>query len=136
MISKNLNLFKILVVDDHMLSRKLLALQLVNYGFQEDHVVPISNPKEALENFENNDYDIVLADWDMPEMNGLEFVIKCKEIEKKKTAYIMISAEAQSEKILFAINSGVTSYITKPVSQNDINEKVAQVLSWIEEKDN
>ncbi len=91
-----------------------------------------SNPNDALIEMQTNDFDIIITDWDMPDINGLEFVQKCKKIEKTKTAYIMISAEAQSEKILFAINSGVTSYITKPVNQTDINEKIGKVILWLE----
>lgn len=133
---KSLDTYKILVVDDHMLSRKLLTVQLVNYGFIEENITARSNAKEALQEFENGAFDIVIADWDMPETNGLEFVQECKKIEKNKTAYVMISAEAQSDRILYAVNHGVTCYITKPVSQIDIDEKMVKVVNWMEDNNN
>ncbi len=120
----------ILIVDDHSLSRKLLTIQLTNFGFSADKILECHGSHEALEKLERNNFDIAIVDWDMPDMSGLELFEHCKA-SQINTAFVMVSAEAQPERILHAISSGIASYITKPVSQSDINEKMTKVLEWM-----
>lgn len=122
--------YKVLVVDDHSLSRKLLMIQLANFGFAEGNIAECHSGALALEVLKGKSYDLAVIDWDMPEMDGLELIEQCRENDIK-TAFVMVSAEAQPERILHAINRGAASYITKPVSQCDINEKIAKVMEWM-----
>lgn len=129
--------YSLLIVDDHSLSRKLLRIQLGNFGFLDNRMTECSSAKSALAFLLTHDVDIVIADWDMPEMDGLEMVQAYKRETQNayKTAFVMVSAEAQPEKILFALNEGVVCYITKPVSQSDIDTKMKNVLDWIESRE-
>lgn len=126
---------KILIVDDHGLSRKLLCIQLVSFGFQEDHIAACQNGIEALDLLETVHFDIVIVDWDMPLMNGLELWNKYKQVYSREgskgAAFVMVSAEAQPDRILHALHQGIVAYITKPVSQADINDKMPKVLEWL-----
>lgn len=127
---------KIIIVDDHTLSRTLLRIQLGNFGFKDDHIDDCSNAFSALEKMSGKSYDIAIVDWDMPEMSGLELLENYQKsnMNSGATAFIMVSAEAQPERILHALNKGIVSYITKPISQDDINEKMSGLVSWIEKR--
>lgn len=125
----------ILILDDHLLSCKLLRMQMIQYGVPEDKIHEFSSSTEALQKYKEGDFKIAIVDWDMPGMNGLEFIKKCKEHKgNDETAFVMASAEAQPDKILEALNQGVISYLTKPVAQDDVNEKMKKVMEWMDAK--
>lgn len=115
---------KILVVDDSMAMRKILSNHLKNIGYTE--LVEASNGKEALQAVVDNEgISLILCDWNMPEMNGLEFLKKFRE-EDKKTPFIMVTTESEKDKVVDAIQAGVSSYILKPFSQDVLKEKIHQ----------
>lgn len=122
--------FKILLVDDHQLSQKLLEKQLGILGFHNFSYAV--NGQEGLAAMDAEHFDIVFFDWTMPVMDGLTFLKKCKERGSgRKTAYIMVSSEAQAQKILEIIQEGATSYLIKPVTLDDLKAKMGKVLEWL-----
>jgi len=125
--------FRVLVVDDHQLSLKLVTKQLEIIGFSDIDV--LRNGEEALNRMEEEHYDIVFLDWAMPVMDGLTFLKKCTSRDEfKNIAFVMVSAEAQSSQIMETIKAGAVSYVVKPVELHDLQEKVDKVIDWINKR--
>lgn len=128
----------VLVVDDHMLMRRLVTQQLKLIGFEKiDNAI---NGQEAWGKMEEahrsgTDFNIVMLDWGMPIMNGIDLLRKCRGEEKyDNVAFIMLTGECEQKNVLDALQSGATSYIVKPVSQETMIEKVKTVVDWLEKK--
>ncbi|HRQ59931.1 MAG TPA: response regulator [Alphaproteobacteria bacterium] len=127
---------KVLVIDDHMLMRNLLTQCLVSIGIKD--IKFAANGNDALEEIKSSQnagkiFDVIMADWNMPMMNGFELLQKVRgELKLSKTAFVMITAESEKGKIMEALQAGVTSYIVKPFSPEDISKHMAKVMNWLE----
>lgn len=125
--------YKILLVDDHELSLKLLQKQLEIIGFSDIDLA--HNGQEALDHIKTKPYDIIFLDWAMPVMDGMAFLEEVRSDEKlNSTAIIMVSSEAQPEHIMEVLQAGGTSYLTKPVTQKELNSAVQKVTQWIDKR--
>ncbi|QFR49179.1 response regulator [Sulfurimonas lithotrophica] len=111
----------ILVVEDNKTNQLLLGMILEELGFTYDVA---NDGLESLELFKNNDYDIVLMDENMPNMNGIEATKKIRKIENKnslkKTPIIAVTANALAEDRNRFLESGMDEYISKPYTEDDI----------------
>ena len=87
------------------------------------------NGVEALEVMSKNKVDMIVTDWNMPEMDGLTFVkaVRAKD-EYKDLPILMITTEAAKEDILTALRSGVNNYVVKPFTPETLQEKVFKLL--------
>lgn len=104
---------KILVVDDFATMRKIAIKMLNKLGFEI--IEEADSGKSAWEKINNKKYDIVLTDWNMPEMTGIELLKAIRESDDlKNTPVILISAESEKEHIVEASKLGVNGYILKP----------------------
>lgn len=127
-----------IVVDDHMLMRKTLTQYLRELGY--DKIDTAINGKDALEKIGaklliGTPYDIAFIDMNMPIMDGMELLRICRSnTALDKTALVMLTGECERQKVIEAMKAGVTSYIIKPISQNVLTEKLANILKWLEEK--
>jgi CheY-like chemotaxis protein len=116
---------KILVADDEANIRLLLEEVLSEEGYQ---VMTAATGREALRRILKDQYDLLIFDIKMPEMNGLELVEKIREL-KKDTPVIICSAYKHLQDDYVVGTSGVTAYITKPVNLIELKEKVKQCLN-------
>ena len=124
---------KILVVDDHNLSQKLMSKQLEVLGYTNVEIA--SNGEGAMEKMDEQRFDIVLLDWAMPVMDGLEFLEQFKKRKDfKDVAILMISSEAQPDLILEALEAGAVSYLTKPVTQQELSEALDKIVGYLNKK--
>ena len=118
--------FSILVVDDDVVSRKLVERHLIKAGFQ---VACAANGQDALALFEQHFFPIVLTDWMMPEIDGPEL---CRRIRQKKTDgyvfIILITARDSKTDIVSGLEAGADDYLTKPI---DSAELVARIKTGI-----
>jgi two-component system, chemotaxis family, chemotaxis protein CheY len=73
-------------------------------------------------------FDLMIVDWNMPNMDGLTFVKKTRETDKK-TLIIMATTEAEKERVVTAIQAGVNNYVVKPFTPDSLLEKVTQTLA-------
>lgn len=127
-----------LIVDDHMLMRKMLAQYLRELGYEK--IDTAINGKDAIERIETNiligtPYDIAFIDMNMPVMDGMELLRLCRKNPKLDgTALVMLTGECEKQKVIEALQAGITSYIVKPVSQSTLAEKMVTILKWIREK--
>jgi len=118
----------IITVDDSSTMRRIIKNTLQKLGF--NNVIEAGNGIEALEQMsKNNKIDIIITDWNMPEMDGLTYVktVRTKE-QYKDTPILMITTEAAKEDILTALSSGVNNYVVKPFTPETLQEKVFKLL--------
>mgnify|MGYP000844650183 CR=1 FL=1 len=115
---------RILVADDEANIRLLLEEVLTEEGHQ---VVTVASGREALRKALKEEYDLLIFDIKMPEMNGLEVVERLREL-KKDTPVIVCSAYKHLQDDYVVGTSGVYAYITKPVNLNELRETVKKAL--------
>ena len=117
---------KALVVDDSYVTRKLITNALSRTPIQHvDHAV---DGEEAIKTLDDNTYDLILMDWNMPKKTGLEAVteIRGKGID---TPIIMVTTESELQNVLKAIKQGATNYLVKPFKPSALAQKVNDVLA-------
>ena len=113
-----------LVVDDSRAVRMILAKTLRELGYE---VREAGNGKEALELIEkdNAGVTLVLADWNMPEMNGLELLKQLRQKpELASTAVVMVTTETEVDQMATALEAGANEYIMKPFTKEILVEKL------------
>lgn len=126
-ITKELKQKLIMVVDDAASMRNMLKAILREFGF--DNIFEASNGKEAQKILEKKKLDMVICDWNMPVMSGLElFKAVKKDASLKDMAFIMLTAESQSSMVKEAFSAGITDYIVKPFTADVLMEKVVSKL--------
>jgi len=124
-MDKNITL---LVVEDNSKIRKLLCNILNNVGFED--ILEAENGQEAWETLVSNDIQLILTDWMMPEMSGMELLKKIRTSSEsfKKIPILMITASDKTENILEAAKYDIDGYVVKPFSVKTILAKIEEVL--------
>jgi two-component system chemotaxis response regulator CheY len=118
---------KILVVDDSYTTRKIIINSLNRLGFKE--IVEAENGKKAFDTLSQVGADLILTDWNMPEISGLELVQLIRGQENfKKTPILMITTNSGKEEVLEALKAGVSNYIVKPFTPETLKEKILSIL--------
>jgi two-component system, chemotaxis family, chemotaxis protein CheY len=115
---------KALVVDDSRTIRTILGRMLTGLEYE---VCQAGNGREALEVLDREypDVSLILADWNMPEMNGLEFVQNVRADSKYASVVIMmVTTETQVEQMTLALEAGANEYVMKPFDKEMIVEKL------------
>jgi two-component system, chemotaxis family, chemotaxis protein CheY len=112
-----------LVVDDSRAIRVLLGRLLRELGFE---VFEAGNGREALERLDDiGTVDLVLVDWNMPEMNGLEFIRSVRRRdEHADMTMIMVTTETETDQVVRALAAGANEYVMKPFSREMLVEKL------------
>ncbi|MBE0491414.1 MAG: response regulator [Sulfurospirillum sp.] len=119
---------KLLVVDDSSTMRRIIKNTLARLEFKD--VLEAEHGLEAWKILgENDDIDVLITDWNMPEMNGLELVKKVRA-EKKYAdmPIIMVTTEGGKAEVITALRAGVNNYIVKPFTPQVLKEKLEAVL--------
>jgi len=121
---------KILVVDDFATMRKIVRNVLKQIHLE--NTLEAENGKKALEILNKEDVDLIISDWIMPEMTGIEFLKACKADPKfRSIPFIMITAEAQRDNVLEAIQAGVDNYIAKPFTPDKLQDAINKARSKV-----
>jgi len=120
---------RVLVVDDFEAMCKVTVNQLRDAGVER--VVTAKDGAEALRHLRSAPFDIVLSDWNMPVMTGIE-LLKAMRADPQLAAlpFVLITAEAERQKVAEAIASGVTSMLLKPYSTHEFLARVERALRW------
>ena len=117
---------KILVVDDSSTMRRIIANILKNAG--QENLVEAADGVEGLSQLKAHpDVELVLTDWNMPNLNGLDFLTKIRETNKT-LPIVMITTEAEKANVVAAIKAGANNYIVKPFTADIVKEKLAKFL--------
>ena len=119
---------KLLVVDDSSTMRRIIKNTLQRLGRKD-----ILEAEHGLEAWnlmtQNDDIDVLITDWNMPEMNGLELVKKVRaEAKYVDMPIIMVTTEGGKAEVITALKAGVNNYIVKPFTPQVLKEKLEDVL--------
>jgi two-component system chemotaxis response regulator CheY len=118
---------KILAVDDSATMRRIIKNQLKQAGFEE--VDEAENGREALTLLAQTHYDLLITDWNMPEMCGLDLVKEVRRSEPTRALPIlMVTTVAGKEEIVIALKAGVNNYVVKPFDTATLRTKISQVV--------
>ncbi len=127
-ITEKLKIIKILIVDDDETVRELSQSILNAVGF--NNTWEAEDGQIALTLLKKQHFDIVICDWNMPNMTGLELLQQIRSINKlSNIAFLMATAISDAENVTKAIQEGVTDYVTKPFQPDILCNKVVTTYS-------
>jgi two-component system chemotaxis response regulator CheY len=117
----------VLVVDDSRIMRNIVKNTFTSMNIPCEFV-EAGNGKEALLQLEKQEVHLVLLDWNMPELSGLDFLKKIRAMDKYKALpVIMVTSEAARYNVIEALKNGATDYIIKPVNEKNFREKLSKI---------
>ena len=117
----------ILVVDDYNTMRRIIRNLLKQLGF--DNVDEAAHGGEAFTKMHEKTYGLVISDWNMEPVTGLELLKNVRADEKvKNTPFIMVTAESKPENVIAAKQAGVSNYIVKPFNAETLKTKMTSVI--------
>ncbi|MBK6897095.1 MAG: response regulator [Alphaproteobacteria bacterium] len=124
-VNKNIN---ILIVDDYTTMLRIIKNLLKQLGF--NNVDEATDGTAALEKIKAKEYGLVISDWNMEPMTGLELLkqVRASEAAFKNVPFIMVTAESKTENVVAAKQAGVNNYIVKPFNAETLKTKIASVL--------
>ncbi len=123
-VDKNMN---VLIVDDYKTMLRIINNLLKQLGFP--NVDEATDGSMALEMFKNKQYGLVISDWNMEPMSGLELLKQVRAgTHNKDVPFIMITAESKTENVIAAKQAGVNNYIVKPFNAETLKTKIETVL--------
>ncbi len=118
---------RLLVVDDSSTMRRIIKNSLKSIGF--DDVAEAENGEGAIVRLQDEKIDMVITDWNMPVMNGVELVTNMRANPAfQKTPVLMVTTMAEKTEILKAMQAGVTNYVVKPFDAATLKKKIEQIL--------
>jgi phosphoserine phosphatase RsbU/P len=113
---------RILLVDDSAPQRKVLAKMLQRWGYA---VVEATSGAEALDVALRSEIDIVLSDWVMPGMSGVEFCRAFRALERRRYGYfVLLTSKSEKEDVALGLDSGADDFLTKPVNSGELRARL------------
>jgi two-component system, chemotaxis family, chemotaxis protein CheY len=118
---------KILIVDDFATMRRIMKNILKQIGFS--NIIEADDGTTALEELKKNAVDLIISDWNMPKMTGLDLLKSVRGSDGlKDVPFLMVTAEAQKQNVIDAVQAGVTNYVVKPFTAEAISEKLEKIF--------
>lgn len=119
---------RILVVDDFSTMRRIIKNILRQIGLS--NIVEADDGTTAWETLNKDRVDFIISDWNMPRMTGIELLRKVRASEEfGDLPFLMVTAEAQQENILEAVQARVSNYIVKPFTAEVMKQKIDKIFS-------
>ncbi|MCB9964333.1 MAG: response regulator [Rhodospirillales bacterium] len=124
-VDKNMN---VLIVDDYQTMLRIIKNLLKQIGFS--NVDEATDGGMAYEMLEKKNYGLVISDWNMEPMTGIDLLKKVRASSGafKSVPFIMVTAESKTENVIAAKEAGVNNYIVKPFNAETLKSKIASVL--------
>jgi len=123
-VDKNIN---VLIVDDYKTMLRIVRNLLKQLGF--NNVDEATDGSMALQMLRVGNYGLIISDWNMEPMTGLQLLREVRSDAKlKDTPFIMVTAESKSENVVAAKEAGVSNYIVKPFNAETLKTKMSSVL--------
>lgn len=124
---------KVLVVEDLKVMRRVIANILKDLGIEE--IIESDDGLDALATLQNQKVDLIITDWLMPNMDGLELVNDIRNDDSlKNIPILMITSVDNKENVIKALKAGINDYIAKPFKSDILRNKVKKLLSTINTK--
>ena len=117
----------VLVVDDSAAMRKIIIAALGKTQLKGARTTEAGSGKEGLDKFLDGNFALILSDWNMPEMDGLEFVGKVRRVDSR-VKIIMITTEGTCGKLDQALDQGVDEYVVKPFTPEALDRKIRKLM--------
>jgi len=122
---------KILVVDDFSTMRRIVKNLLKQLGYE--NIEEAEDGDQGYSKLKNGGFGFVVSDWNMPNLDGLGMLQKIRtDPELKDLPVLMVTAEAEKEKVITAIQAGVNNYIVKPFSGEVLKEKIDKIFEKLQ----
>ncbi len=123
-VDKNM---RIMIVDDYKTMLRIIRNLLKQLGF--NNVDEAIDGSSALQKLREQNFDLIISDWNMEPMSGLQLLKEVRaDVKMKDTPFIMITAESKSENVIAAKEAGVSNYIVKPFNAATLKGKLTTVL--------
>ncbi len=118
---------QILIVDDYKTMLRIVRNLLKQLGF--DNVDEATDGTAALQMLREREYGLVISDWNMEPMTGLQLLREVRSDDNLKAMpFIMVTAESKSENVVAAKQAGVSNYIVKPFNAETLKSKISSVI--------
>lgn len=118
---------KVLVVDDFATMRRILKSILKQIGFT--NIIEADDGSSALAMLKKDKVDMIMSDWNMPKVTGLDLLKAVRSDESTKDIpFLMVTAEGQKDSVIQAVQAGVSNYIVKPFTAETVKEKLKQMF--------
>ena len=120
---------KVLVVDDFPTMRRIIKNLLKQIGFE--NIDEAEDGVQALGKLRGGSYGLVVSDWNMPNMEGIDLLRNVRQEPEplQDVPFLMVTAEAEKEKVIEAIKAGVDNYIVKPFTAETLKEKLEKIAA-------
>ncbi|MBN1931958.1 MAG: chemotaxis response regulator CheY [Desulfobacterales bacterium] len=117
----------ILVVDDFATMRRIMKNILKQIGFT--NIIEADDGTTAMSELKKKKFDLIISDWNMPNMPGIELLKAVRSNnDLKSIPFLMVTAEAQKQNVIEAVQAGVSNYVVKPFTAEAISEKLEKIL--------
>lgn len=118
---------RVLIVDDYKTMLRIMRNLLAQLSF--GNVEESSNGEDALAKLESDNFGLVISDWNMQPMTGLDLLRRVRASARlKHIPFIMVTAESKTENVIAAKQAGVSNYIVKPFNAETLRGKIGSVL--------
>ena len=117
---------KIMLIDDSRTMRNIQKTVLAQIGHTD--VVEAADGVDALSKVQAETPDLILLDWNMPNMDGMSFLKAFRERDKN-TPVIMVTTEAEKARVIEAIKAGVNNYVVKPFTPDLLSQRIEETLT-------
>ena len=121
---------KVLLVDDSAVMRKIIQRNIKETGLIVDEFIEAGDGNQALDKVNaDGDLDLILLDWNMPNMSGIEFVKTLRSLNlSKRIPVVMVTTEGSEAKVTEAKESGADGYLTKPFTADQLRDTLGDYL--------
>lgn len=130
-MNKEFKHIRVMVVDDTAFMRSTLSRLLQELGFNKENIIQFENGRHALERLKTSEekFDLVLSDWNMPNLNGLDFLklVRASNSDYKKIPFVLITTVSEKEKVVEAILFQVNGYLLKPLEMPKFKETIDSI---------
>ena len=118
---------KVLVVDDFATMRRIVKNILNQIGFK--NIIEADDGSSALEVLKKDKVDLIMSDWNMPKVTGLELLKAIRSDESMKDMpFLMVTAEGLKDSVVQTVQAGVSDYIVKPFTADTVKEKLEKMF--------
>ena len=118
---------RVLIVDDFSTMRRIIKNILRQLGF--NNIIEADDGTAAWEILTKDQVDFIISDWNMPQMTGIELLRKVRASEELgDLPFLMVTAEAQQENIIEAVQAKVSNYIVKPFTAETLGQKINKIF--------